>query len=105
MFRLPPRSTRTDTLFPDTSLFRLRYHCTLLQADTSLPSDYFIGTIAVGGNFNNWVIDAWASYGRQDYAEISTSAGKRPSSGETGSDYYALGMDSAVSSLSRRPGI
>lgn len=83
----------------------MRYHGTLLQADTALPSDYFIGTIAVGGNFNNWVIDAWASYGRQDYGEISTSAGKRPSSGETGSDYYALGMDSAVSSLSRRPGI
>src|SRR3546814_3178703 len=26
MIRLPPRSTRTDTLFPYTTLFRSRYH-------------------------------------------------------------------------------
>src|SRR3546814_3877105 len=30
MIRRPPRSTRTDTLFPDTTLFRSRNHLGLL---------------------------------------------------------------------------
>src|SRR3546814_19617662 len=35
MIRRPPRSTRTDTLFPYTTLFRARY-----RARTSVPKDY-----------------------------------------------------------------
>ncbi|SFF90346.1 hypothetical protein SAMN05518801_10347 [Novosphingobium sp. CF614] len=71
----------------------MRYHGTLLQADTALPSEYLVGTLAAGGNFADWVVDGWASYGRQDYGRISTSAGSRPSTGASGSDYYALGGD------------
>ncbi|KHK91474.1 autotransporter domain-containing protein [Novosphingobium malaysiense] len=71
----------------------MRYHGTLQQADTALPSDYLIGTIAAGGNFEGWVTDAWISYGRQDYGDISTSQGNRPSTGATGSPYFAIGGD------------
>lgn len=71
----------------------MRYHGTLLQADVALPSDYTVGTIGAGGNFDNWVMDGWASYGRQDYGRIRTSGGSRSSTGATGSDYWALGGD------------
>lgn len=71
----------------------MRYHGTLLQADTALPSDYLVGTLAAGGNFAGWVTDGWISYGRQDYGQISTSQGSRPSTGATRSPYYALGGD------------
>jgi hypothetical protein len=71
----------------------MRYHGTLLQANTALPSDYLVGTIGAGGNFDNWVVDGWASYGRQDYGRISTDAGSRDSTGASGSDYYSIGGD------------
>jgi len=76
----------------------MRYHGTLLQADTALPSDYYVATLGAGGNFGNWVVDGWASYGRQDYGRISTTAStgvstSRASTGAKGSDYYALGGD------------
>ena len=71
----------------------MRYHGTLLQADTALPSNYYVGTIGTGGNFDNWVIDGWVSYGRQVYGDIDSSAGQRKSTGPTASDYYALGGD------------
>ena len=71
----------------------MRYHGTLLQANTALPSDYLVGTIGAGGNFDNWVVDGWASYGQQDYGRISTDAGSRNSTGASGSDYYSIGGD------------
>ncbi|WP_454796641.1 autotransporter outer membrane beta-barrel domain-containing protein [Novosphingobium lindaniclasticum] len=71
----------------------MRYHGTLIQADTALPSDYYVGTLGAGGNFDNWVIDGWASYGRQVYGKISTDWGSRQSSGARSSAYYALGGD------------
>lgn len=71
----------------------MRYHGTLQQADTALPSNYYVGTVGAGGNFDNWVVDGWASYGRQDYGRISTATGSRSSNGAKGSDYYALGGD------------
>lgn len=71
----------------------MRYHGTLLQADTALPSDYTVGTIGAGGNFDGWVADGWVSYGRQEYGRISTALGSRESTGAKGSDYYAAGGD------------
>ncbi|MEE4453939.1 autotransporter domain-containing protein [Novosphingobium resinovorum] len=71
----------------------MRYHGTLLQADLALPSDYYVGTLGAGGNFDNWVVDGWVSYGRQVYGRISTPEGKRKSTGAQGSDYYAIGGD------------
>lgn len=71
----------------------MRYHGTLIQADTALPSDYVIGTVAAGGNFDNWVTDGWISYGRQNYGEISTASGSRESNGSKSSPYFAAGGD------------
>jgi hypothetical protein len=71
----------------------MRYHGTLLQADVALPSDYTVGTIGAGGNFDNWVLDGWASYGRQDYGRISAAIGSRSSTGAKNSPYWALGGD------------
>lgn len=71
----------------------MRYHGTLTQADLALPSDYYVGTVGAGGNFDNWVVDGWASYGRQDYGRITTSLGSRASTGAKGSDYFAVGGD------------
>src|SRR3546814_14019059 len=45
MIRLPPRSTRTDTLFPYTTLFRSCSHC-----------DQFNG-------IHETLIEAWKSFG------------------------------------------
>jgi hypothetical protein len=75
----------------------MRYHGTLVQADVALPSDYYVATLGAGGNFDNWVVDGWASYGRQDYGRIrtttTTGTGSRSSTGAKGSDYYAIGGD------------
>ncbi|PZQ54621.1 MAG: hypothetical protein DI555_11310 [Novosphingobium pentaromativorans] len=71
----------------------MRYHGTLIQAYTALPSDYYVGTLGAGGNFDNWVLDGWASYGRQEYGRISTAWGSRESTGAKSSGYYALGGD------------
>src|SRR3546814_18646485 len=45
MIRRPPRSTRTDTLFPYTTLFRsgLHLHRVLKRADTVVPARLGIG--------------------------------------------------------------
>src|SRR3546814_6531821 len=41
IIRRPPRSTRTDTLFPDTTLFRSRYSGTAGR-DLSFRSSFFV---------------------------------------------------------------
>lgn len=73
----------------------MRYHGTLLQANTALPSDYLVGTIGAGGNFDNWVVDGWISYGHQDYGRITSDSGSAPrdSTGASGSRYYSVGGD------------
>lgn len=71
----------------------MRYHGTLVQSDSALPSDYYVGTIGGGGNFSGWVADAWASFGKQVYGNITDSAGSRPSNGARSSTYLALGGD------------
>src|SRR3546814_8441105 len=45
MIRRPPRSTRTDTLFPDTSLFRSEPD----QQDVGIPVERTSGVLTEGG--------------------------------------------------------
>ena len=71
----------------------MRYHGTLVQTDTALPSDYYVATLGAGGNFGGWVLDGWASYGVQDYGRVSGDAGSRESDGAKSSGYYAFGGD------------
>src|SRR3546814_16469593 len=40
MIRRPPRSTRTDTLFPDTTLFRSIAYCIERDVVEFLPQDF-----------------------------------------------------------------
>src|SRR3546814_13018032 len=47
MIRRPPRSTRTDTLFPYTTLFRSSLTLVVLDADAGQPLDH-LGDVAVG---------------------------------------------------------
>lgn len=71
----------------------MRYHGTLVQTDTALPSDYYVGSLGAGGNFRGWVGDGWASYGMQRYGRISSTSGMRKSDGSRSSAYYAFGGD------------
>ncbi|MFT4025550.1 MAG: autotransporter outer membrane beta-barrel domain-containing protein [Novosphingobium sp.] len=68
------------------------YRSTIRQIDAALPSTYIVGSIGAGGNWNGWVIDGFASYGRQNYGDVETSAGHRASQVGGGSDYWALGL-------------
>src|SRR3546814_16246391 len=48
MIRLPPRSTRTDTLFPYTSLFRSQVLIVLLRQRRVTALEGFVGQALVG---------------------------------------------------------
>src|SRR3546814_8466117 len=52
MIRLPPRSTRTDTLFPYTTLFRSSGSVSGLAISDDIPADtsYAQGSITLGGS-------------------------------------------------------
>lgn len=63
------------------------YRSTVQQIDAALPSTFVVGSIGAGGNWNDWVVDGFASYGRQDYGLVET-----PSQIADGSDYLALGL-------------
>lgn len=65
---------------------------TVRQVDAALPSGFYVGSIGAGGNWNNWVVDAFASYGRQDFGKVETLAGKRPAEAGSGSPYVAAGL-------------
>src|SRR3546814_9551437 len=43
MIRLPPRSTRTDTLFPDTTLFRSQIELRIAEAERSGAQEPLLG--------------------------------------------------------------
>src|SRR3546814_20078784 len=67
MIRRPPRSTRTDTLFPYTTLFRISYvmpggidphtHMELPFMGTVASEDFFTGTAAGMAGGNTLIID------------------------------------------------
>ncbi|MGC4250645.1 MAG: autotransporter domain-containing protein [Sphingobium sp.] len=68
------------------------YRSTIRQIDAALPSTYIIGSIGAGGNWNDWVADGFASYGRQNYGKVETSAGRRAAQVGSDSDYWAFGL-------------
>lgn len=69
------------------------YRSIVEQNDTALPSTYVVGSLGTGGNFNNWVFDAWGAWGWQHYGEVQTAFGPRPSTAHDGSPYLSLGFD------------
>jgi len=68
------------------------YRGTLQQLDAALPSTYYIGSLGAGGNWNDWIVDAYLSYGRQRFGKVETPAGKRRSEAGSGTPYYAAGL-------------
>src|SRR3546814_11780889 len=89
MIRRPPRSTRTDTLFPYTTLFRSLTLAVLIEIDTDghrsgvAPEDPVLIDIAAALNSSQAANGAWlagvmthagASYDCQSTADIAAMA-------------------------------
>jgi hypothetical protein len=70
----------------------LHYRSTLVQGDTSVTSNYGVGTVGFGGNYNGWVLDTYASLGRQSFGDIRYPFFTRPNTGITGSPYVGAGI-------------
>lgn len=57
------------------------------------PAHYYIGSLGAGGNFGNWVVDAYASYGRQDYGAIDAGPAQPTAARMAkGTPYFAAGL-------------
>lgn len=67
------------------------YRSTLQLPFAALPSTYYVGSLGAGGNFDDWVVDASVSYGRQDYGLVETDFGKQRSR-ISGTGYFAAGL-------------
>lgn len=68
------------------------YRGTVRQIDAALPATYVVGSVGAGGNWKDWVVDGFASYGRQYYGQVETFAGKRDSQAGSGAPYLAVGV-------------
>lgn len=68
------------------------YASQLESTAPTVSSNYAVGTIGFGGNYNNWVLDTYASYGRQTFGPVRFGAFSRPSTNITGSPYWAGGV-------------
>lgn len=69
------------------------YRSTLQLPFAALPSTYYVGSLGAGGNFDDWVVDASVSFGRQDYGLVETDFGKQRST-FSGTGYFAAGLRS-----------
>src|SRR3546814_3327378 len=73
MIRRPPRSTRTDTLFPYTTLFRSVHAITGVLLTGVIIAHIYIGTIGMAGAFDamrSGRVDlAWARYHHRPWVE------------------------------------
>lgn len=74
-----------------------RYRNTVRQFGAQSVSNYLVATLGAGGNWAGWLIDGYASAGRQAYGTIRQTSGNRSSNGPQGSAYYALGLSVARS--------
>jgi hypothetical protein len=70
----------------------LHYTSTLEQGNASVTSNYGVGTVGFGGNYDGWVLDTYASYGRQSFGDVRYPGGTRPSTGITSSPYLGAGV-------------
>jgi outer membrane autotransporter protein len=68
------------------------YRSTVQQIDAALPSTYYVGSVGAGGNWDDWVLDIFASYGRQDYGLVETATGRHQAEIGSGSGYFSAGF-------------
>src|SRR3546814_2169114 len=85
MIRLPPRSTRTDTLFPYTTLFRSHFH---FDADLVELAGYIFGNIqiACGGG----ELDRFQTFSTGEAGHVEQLAGFLGRSEEHTSELQSL---------------
>src|SRR3546814_1286290 len=75
MIRRPPRSTRTDTLFPYTTLFRSRLDAALIFEELSAGCVSTAAFLSIH-NMVSWMVDRFGSEAlRQRYLPSLTSMG------------------------------
>jgi hypothetical protein len=55
-------------------------------------SNYGVGTVGFGGNYGGWVVDTYASYGRQTFGAVRDEGDVRASTGITSSPYWGGGV-------------
>ncbi|WP_068090300.1 autotransporter outer membrane beta-barrel domain-containing protein [Novosphingobium rosa] len=67
------------------------YRTALQQNDQTVPSDFTVGTIGFGGNYNNYVVDTYLSYGHQRFDDIRYGDVSR-AAGQGGSPYWGGGV-------------
>ena len=76
----------------------MRYHAPLLSNAVSVASDFTIGTLAAGRQFDSWIVDGYVSYGWQHFGSVrvdnadGTALVTRASNGAQGSPYYGAGV-------------
>ncbi len=70
----------------------VHYNTALQQGGISVPSNYGVGTVGFGGNYDGWVLDTYASYGRQTFGAVQDDGVTRPSTGIGGSPYWGGGV-------------
>src|SRR3546814_15592430 len=66
MIRRPPESTRTDTLFPYTTLFRSAFHSMSLLAESSglaVQSRHLVGASDMSANSRQWRVTGCKAFG------------------------------------------
>src|SRR3546814_21097696 len=90
MIRRPPRSTRTDTLFPYTTLFRSVHAITGVLLTGVIIAHIYIGTIGMEGAFDamrSGRVDlAWARYHHRPWVEEQQARTASGSQAGRGSD-------------------
>jgi hypothetical protein len=69
----------------------VHYNTALEEGDVRVASNYGVGTLGFGGNYNGWVLDTYASYGRQSFGTVRYPTFSRPTTGITGSPYWGAG--------------
>jgi hypothetical protein len=70
----------------------VHYNTALDTGEAAVTSNYGVGTLGFGGNYNNWVLDTYVSYGRQTFGAIRYPGGSRPSTDITSSPYWGGGI-------------
>ena len=70
----------------------VHYNTALEQGEASVSSNYGVGTLGFGGNYGGWVLDTYASYGRQTFGDVRYAGFIVPNTALTDSPYWGGGV-------------
>src|SRR3546814_14882618 len=97
MIRLPPRSTRTDTLFPYTTLFRS--YDDLLWENDRVAHRIYGHALEAAEPPSGSGIDSWGKNVRWPFADRQLRSGDQHSYRGEGLDFYNVGMTRGAGGL------